>query len=146
MTDQPALLDLAQAKAVIDGVFAKAAEVGCRPLTAAVVDAGGHLLALHRQDGSPPLVPRVVQGKAGAAIGFNTNSRHLAGLAERSPNLVGALVGMTQGVFVPVPGGVLIKDAGGRTLGAVGVGGDTPDNDEICAKAGIAAAGLNAAD
>lgn len=139
-------LTLALARAVIAGAFAKGADMGLKPLTAVVVDAGGALVALERQDGSPPLVSKIVQGKVGAAIGFNTNSRNLAGLAADRPAFVTSVTGLTQGMFVPVPGGVLIKGADGRTLGAIGVGGDTSDNDEACAKAGIAAAGLIAAD
>ena len=137
-------LTLDQARAVIAGTFAKAAELGLRPLSVVVVDVGAHVIALERQDGAAPLTARIVQGKAGSAVGFSTDTRGLAGLAERSPVLVASLTGMMQGMFVPVPGGVLIKGGEGQILGAVGVGGDSPDNDEACAKAGLQAAGFAA--
>ena len=145
MTDAAGPLTLAEARAVIAGVFAKAAEMGLRPLSVVVTDPGGYVVSLDRQDGAAPMTARIVQGKTSSALGFSTDTRGLSGLAERSPVLVASLTGMMQGMFVPVAGGLLIRDSRGHVRGAVGVGGDSPDNDETCAKAGIAAAGLGEA-
>ena len=138
-------LTLSSAEKIVDMALAKGADLGLKPLTAAVLDAGGHLVALKRQDGSSILRPQVASGKAYGAIAVGAGSRWLDENAKTRPHFVQALNGVAGGAIVPVPGGVLIRAGeGGEILGAVGISGDTSDNDEACAVAGIEAAGFGA--
>jgi len=135
---------LAQASTVVDTALKKGRETNCAPLTVAVLDAGGHLVAFKREDKSGILRFDIAYGKAWGALGMGFGSRELADRASKNPLFFGVLANVSQGRLVPVPGGVLIKDAGGAVLGAVGISGDTSDKDEVCAVAGIEAAGLKA--
>ena len=135
---------LAQASTIVDVALNKGRETNCAPLTVAVLDAGGHLVAFKREDRSGILRFDIAFGKAWGAIGMGFGSRELADRAGKNPLFFGVLATVAQGRFVPVPGGVLIKDAGGTVQGAVGISGDTSDNDETAALAGIEAAGLKA--
>jgi uncharacterized protein GlcG (DUF336 family) len=138
-------LTLDQATVILDATLAKGAAMELNPLTVAVVDSGGSLKAFKRQDGpGAALRPQVATGKAFGAVGMGRSSRALAGMAQERPAFIKALVGVSDGRLVPVPGGVLIKNADGDIIGAVGVSGDTSDNDEAAAVAGIEAAGLEA--
>lgn len=139
-----ARLTLEQAAMIVDVTLAKGREMGLNPLTVAVVDDGGHLKAFKREDGpGAALRPQVATGKAVGAVGMGRSSRQLGAMAEERPHFLAALVGASQGRLIPVPGGVLVKD-GDEIVGAVGVSGDTSDNDEAVAVAGIEAAGLAA--
>jgi len=133
-----------QANAIIAGAVAKGRELGLKPLTVAVVDAGGSLICFQRSDGAPPLRPAVAIGKAAGAAGFGVSSRRLGEMAVERPHFVGGIGHVAPHGLIPVAGGVNVVDAAGAILGAVGVSGDTSDNDEIAALAGIAAAGLRA--
>ncbi|MBO0346827.1 GlcG/HbpS family heme-binding protein [Roseibium limicola] len=135
-------LTLSMAEQIISAAFAKAEELGLKPLTVAVIDAGGHLTALSRQDGSSILRPQIAQGKAFGAVAVGTGTRWLNANAESRPHFIQALNGVSNGAIVPVPGGVLMKDEDGDVVGAVGITGDTSDNDEAAALAGVAAVGL----
>src|SRR5215212_5248609 len=115
------------------------------PLTVAVLDAGGHMVAFKREDKSGILRYDIAYGKAWGALGMGFGSRELGDRAAKNPVFLGVLATVSQGRLVPVPGGVLIKDGSGAVLGAVGISGDTSDKDEVCAVAGIEAAGLKAA-
>ena len=137
-------ISLSTAETITTAAFEKAAELGLKPLTVAVLDAGGHTVLLKRQDGSSILRPQIATGKAFGALAVGTGTRFLNANAETRPHFVNALNGASGGAIIPVPGGVLVRSASGETLGAVGVTGDTSDNDETCAVAGIAAAGLTA--
>lgn len=137
-------LTLDQAHAVITGAVAKGRSLGLKPLTVAVVDAGGHLIAFQRADGSPALRPAIAIGKAAGAVGLGVSSRRAGEMAAERPHFVGAIGHLAPSGLVPVAGGVNVIDGDGRIIGAVGVSGDTSDNDEICALAGIGAAGLRA--
>jgi uncharacterized protein GlcG (DUF336 family) len=137
-------LSLAQAETIIETALARAAKMGLKPLTVAVLDAGGHLKSLARQDGSSTLRPEMAQGKARGAISLGMGSRAIFKRAQEQPFFVQALNGLAGGFLVPVPGGVLIRDSDGEIVGAVGITGDTSDNDEACAVAGIEAAGFTA--
>ncbi|HXG53049.1 MAG TPA: heme-binding protein [candidate division Zixibacteria bacterium] len=134
-------LTLDKAAAIVDGALARAREMKIRPLCVAVLDAGGHLKALKREDGAGILRPHIAIGKAWGAIGMGESSRHLGERLKSRPEFLGALSDMSQGKVVPVPGGVLIID-GGAIIGAAGASGGTADEDEACVIAGIAAAGL----
>lgn len=134
---------LAQASVIVDAVIAAGERHGYAPLTCAVLDVGGHLVALKRADGSGILRPEIAIGKAWGALGMGLPSRVLAERAQHMPEFFAALAAVSQGRMVPVPGGVLVRD-GGRVAGAVGVSGDLSDPDEECAVEGIVAAGLDA--
>jgi uncharacterized protein GlcG (DUF336 family) len=135
---------LAQASTIVDVALKKGRDTNCAPLTVAVLDAGGHLVAFKREDKSGILRYDIASGKAWGALGMGFGSRELADRAGKNPLFFGVLATVSQGRLIPVPGGVLIKDADGAVLGAVGISGDTSDKDETCAIAGIEAAGLNA--
>ncbi len=137
-------LALSTAQKIISSALEKAAELGLKPLTVAVLDDGGHQIALARQDGSSIMRPQIATGKAIGALAVGTGTRWLNANAETRPHFVQALNGASGGAIIPVPGGVLIKNGDGETLGAVGVTGDTSDNDEAAAVAGVEAAGLSA--
>lgn len=140
MTD----LSLDTAQKIIAAAMEKAAELKIKPITVAVLDAGGHLTALARQDGSSIMRPQIAYGKAYGALAVGTGTRWLNANAESRPHFIQALNGASGGSIIPVPGGVLIRDGAGKPVGAVGITGDTSDNDEACAVAGIQSAGLTA--
>jgi uncharacterized protein GlcG (DUF336 family) len=135
-------LTLDQASRIIDVALAKAAELKLKPLTVAVLDAGGVLIAFKRQDKSPNLRPEIAMGKAWGSLGVGRSSRGLFQMAQERPAFVNALIAASNGRLIPVPGGVLVRDASATIIGAVGVSGDTSDRDEECAAAGITAVGL----
>ncbi|MCW4116767.1 heme-binding protein [Aurantimonas sp. MSK8Z-1] len=137
-------LTLDQARKAVATALAKGAELGLKPLTVAVLDAGGALVALERSDGASRMRPDIAIGKANGAIALGMGSRAIFKRAEEQPFFIQAMNALAGGVLVPVPGGVLIRDAGGAILGAVGITGDTSDNDETCAVAGIEACGFTA--
>ncbi|HEY5541802.1 MAG TPA: heme-binding protein [Candidatus Binatia bacterium] len=134
-------LTLEKASIIVDRALAKAVEMKIRPLCVAVLDDGGHLVALKRADGASILRPTIAMGKAWGAIGMGESSRHLALRLKDVPAFLGALSDMSGGKVVPVAGGVLIMDKG-IIIGAVGASGATSEEDEACAIAGIQAAGL----
>jgi len=138
-------LTLGHALAIVEAALKKGRELNLQPLAVAVLDAGGHMKAFVREDGAGILRPQIAEGKAWGALGMGFGSRSFAKrIAEQpgAPSFFGALASMSEGRVVPVPGGVLIRDANKDVIGAVGITGDTSDNDEACALAGIAAAGL----
>jgi uncharacterized protein GlcG (DUF336 family) len=135
---------LAQASTIVDTALKKGRDTDCAPLTVAVLDAGGHLVAFKREDKSGILRFDIAYGKAWGALGMGFGSRELGDRAAKNPLFFGVLASVAQGRLVPVPGGVLIRDAAGTVVGAVGISGDTSDKDEVCAVAGIEAAGLKA--
>jgi uncharacterized protein GlcG (DUF336 family) len=137
-------LKLAHASAIIDAALAEGRKRHLAPLAVAVLDAGGHLIAFEREDGAGFVRFDIAHGKAWGALGMGFGTRELAARAAKSPTFVAALAAATQGRMIPSPGGVLIVGADGEIVGAVGISGDTGDNDEVCAMAGIAAAGLSA--
>ncbi len=135
-------LTLAKANAIIQGALDFGAQKSLKPLGVAVLDAGGHLLAFQRQDGATFIRAEVASGKAYAALAVGTSSRSLGAAAVERPHFFQGLSAVSGGRMVPVPGGVLVRDRDGNVLGAVGISGDTSDNDEIAAMAGIEGAGF----
>lgn len=133
---------LAQASIIVDETLKKGRDTKSAPLTVAVLDAGGHLVAFKREDNSGILRFEIAFAKAYGSLGMGFGSREFLERTKVNPTFVGALTVLSQGRIAPVPGGVLIKDANGSVVGAVGVSGDTSDRDEECALAGISAAGL----
>jgi uncharacterized protein GlcG (DUF336 family) len=137
-------ISLSQANQMIDAALKKGNALDLKPLGVAVLDAGGHLIAFARADGASTLRPQIACGKAGGALGLGINSRKIASFAADRPSFIAALGPIAPHGVIPSAGGVLVIDDQGETIGAIGVTGDTPDNDEICALAGIAGAGLKA--
>lgn len=137
-------LTLSQADQIIAEVFAEARRKQLAPLAAAVLDSGGHLIAFKREDGAGFLRFDIATGKAWGALGLGLGTRAIAERAAKLPAFFAALAATSQGRVLPIAGGVLILDAAGFVIGAVGVSGDLADHDEACALAGIAALGLAA--
>ncbi|MGH6672031.1 MAG: GlcG/HbpS family heme-binding protein [Xanthobacteraceae bacterium] len=138
------LITLAQASAIVDAALKKARDSKLAPLSVAVLDAGGHLVAFKREDKSGILRFDIAFGKAWGALGMGLGSRTLASRAAKTPQFFTMLAAASGGRIVSNAGGVLIRDASGDIVGACGISGDTSDKDEICAVAGIEAAGLKA--
>lgn len=134
------ILDIASM--IVDKSLEKGREMGFAPLTVAVLDAGGHLKVLKREDGSSLLRPEIAVGKAWGVLGMGFGGRELARRAAKMPAFFGVLSELSSGRMVPVPGGVIIRSPSGEILGSVGISGDTSENDETCAVYGIKAAGL----
>ncbi|MQA01815.1 MAG: heme-binding protein [Streptosporangiales bacterium] len=133
-------LRLGVAQQIAGGVFELRQQRGYLPLTVAVLDAGGHVVVLQREDGASIMRPQIASGKAWGALGMGLPSRELARRAQGQPQFFAALA---PGGLVPVPGGVLVRDPQTREIvGAVRVSGDTSDRDEECAVAAIEATGL----
>ena len=139
MTD----ITLAQAGTVIDGALAEARSLKLPPMTVAVLDKGGHLTALKREDRSANLRADIAIGKARGALGLGQNSRAMAERIDKAPHFFMAIAALSGGNMIPVPGGVLIYDSDRNVIGAAGLSGDSADNDEKCGLAGIAKAGLS---
>lgn len=135
-------LSLDAAKQIIDAALAKGRDLQLKPLTVVVLDASGELKALQREDGASPLRPAVALGKAHGALYMHTSSRALGEMAAERPQFFGALAEAAGGKLIPAAGGVMIKQ-GEQIIGAVGISGDLSDQDEICAIAGVEAAGLS---
>lgn len=137
-------LTLNAANMIIAAALAKASELKLQPLAVTVLDAGGRLKAFQRQDGTSIMRFEISSGKAFGALAVGTGSRWLHNQAKDRPHFLEGLSGVSGGKIVPVPGGVIIKDENGEILGAVGISGDTSDNDEAAAIAGIESAGFQA--
>ena len=136
-------LTLDVARKILDTALAKGDEKKLKPLVVTVLDARGCVKITAAQDGTSLLRSEIAHGKAYGALGMGMGSRALYQRAQEQAYFIDAVNTMAKGALVPVPGGVLIMD-GATLLGAVGVSGDTSDNDEACAVAGILTAGLTA--
>ena len=134
-------LNLDKAQSIIEFALNWRKENGLNPLTVAVLDSAGVLIAIAREDGASNLRPEIAQGKARGAIGMGTGSRALFNRAQEQPYFIQSMNSLANGSLVPVPGGVLIK-LDSQLLGAVGITGDTSDADEACAIAAIEALGF----
>ncbi len=138
------MITLDQARIMVAEARAKGRALGLKPLTVAVLDAGGHLLAFEREDGASPGRFEIARGKAYGAVMLGMGGKAQMARAEGQAYYMAARNGAFGGKVVPVPGGVLVRDAAGAVIGAVGVTGDTSDNDAAAAVAGIEAAGYSA--
>ncbi len=134
------MLTLKDANTIIVTALAKGRELELKALTVVVLDHSGEIKACAREDGSSRLRPTVAKGKASGALALETSSRALAEMASARPEFFNSLVAASGGNLVAAAGGVLIK-SGTIVLGAVGISGDTSDQDEACAIAGVEAAG-----
>ncbi len=136
------MLTLAVATEIIDEALAEARRRSFAPLAVAVLDAGGHLIAYKREDGAGIVRFDIAFGKAWGSLGMGFGSRELSQRAGKNPTFITTLTSISGGRMVPSPGGVLILNADGQVLGAIGISGDIGDNDEIAALAGITKVGL----
>jgi len=139
-----ALLTLDVARSILDAALRQSASLGLKPLAIIILDARGCLKAAAVQDGTSLLRSEIAHGKAYGALALGMGSRAIFKRAQEQAYFVDAVNTLAQGKVVPVPGGVLIQDAGGDLVGAVGISGDTSDNDEACAVAAIETAGFEA--
>lgn len=137
-------ISLRRARTLISRTLAKGREMGLKPLSVIVLDAGGNVKAFEREDGASNLRFQMAHAKAYGALGVGMGSRALMNRAESQPYFVGALAGCFGDSLLPVPGGVLVRDRKGAIIGALGVTGDTSDNDEAAAVAAIQSVGLTA--
>lgn len=137
-------LTLDTARTILEAALAKVVEKKTKPMAIVVLDARGCVKASVAQDGTSLMRFEVAHGKAYGALAMGLGSRAIFKRANEQPYFIDAVNTMARGALIPVPGGVLIKDGGGHVLGAVGISGDTSENDEECAVAGIDAAGLKA--
>jgi len=135
-------IGLETAKSITAGVRAAGRDHGLKPLTVVVLDAGGHVVSVEREDGSSNSRFEIAFGKAYGALALGMGSRSLMARAEQQAYFITAAAAAIGGKLVPVPGGVLVKDDSGSVVGCVGVSGDTSDNDELAAMAGITSASL----
>jgi uncharacterized protein GlcG (DUF336 family) len=135
-------ITLDQAATVVDAALSAARKESLMPLTVVVLDKGGHMVALKREDKSGILRVEIATGKAYGALGLGVSSRLMRDRFAERGNFVSGLAAASDGRFVPVPGGVLIRDSGGDIIGAVGISGDASDKDEFAAIEGVKAAGL----
>lgn len=135
-------ISLDRAEAIVAAARAHGRQLGLKPLSVAVLDAGGHLLAFQREDGASTLRPQIAIAKAAGALALGISSRRIAEMAEERPSFVASLGPIAPHGIVPAAGGVIVVDGEGRAIGAVGITGDTSDNDEACALAGLMSVGL----
>ncbi|MFD5276835.1 heme-binding protein [Pseudarthrobacter sp. NPDC058362] len=135
---------LETAQAIITKALETGQQEGFKPLTVVVLDAGGHVIAAARQDGASNNRFDIAHGKAYGALAMGVGSRALMERAEQQAYFISAAAASLGGRLIPVPGGVLVRDGDGGLLGAVGITGDTSDNDETAALKAIASAGLTA--
>jgi uncharacterized protein GlcG (DUF336 family) len=136
------LLTLNQALTVAQATLAEGAKKGFLPLAVAVLDTAGQPLAILRDERTSLHRADIAIGKAAGCLAMGFGGRELAKRAAAMPHFIAAVGSIFPKGLIPVPGGILIRDTNGQLLGAVGVSGDTSDNDEVCALAGIAAVGL----
>lgn len=136
-------ITLEQAQAIVAGALSHARASGFAPMAVVVLDSRGAMKAFAAEDGTSLKRPEIANGKAAGALAMGVGSRTLGVRAVERPHFIAAVTHAVGGSMVPVAGGVLIKGEGGF-IGAVGVTGDTSDNDEAAALAGISAAGLMA--
>lgn len=139
-------LSLAEALAIIEGTFAAAEKYACHALAAIVLDAGGRVKAFHKQDGASLMRFEIAYGKAFAALSLGRSSRMVLQKAREKPLFVQSMEQIADGPLFLEAGGQLIRDDQGEVMGAIGVTGDVNEMDDICAIAGIRAAGLRADD
>ncbi|QYK40076.1 MAG: heme-binding protein [Paracoccaceae bacterium] len=135
-------ITIRKARTILKATLAKGREMNLKPLAVAVLDAGGHPIAFEREDGSAPGRFDLARGKAYGCLMLGLGGKAINARAESQPYFVQAMNGLYEGRFVPVMGGVLVRDAKGNVVGAVGVTGDTSENDAAAAAVGIEAAGL----
>jgi uncharacterized protein GlcG (DUF336 family) len=136
------LLSLTQASDIVDAALDKARELNLRALTVTVLDPGGHPIVVKREDSSGILRPQIAHAKAWGCLGTGHGGAAGARHATRDPAFFAALSAISEGRIASSRGGALIRDKEGNLLGAIGVSGDRPENDEACALAGVESVSL----
>ncbi len=137
-----ASITLNKARTIVRKTLAKGREMELKPLSVVVLDAGGNPLAFEREDGAAPGRFEIARGKAYGCVMLGMTGTQLRDRAEAQAYFVTSVNGAYGGRVIPVPGGILVRDKRGQVLGAVGVTGDTSENDAEAGLAGIEAAGL----
>lgn len=135
-------LPLEAASRIVDEALRLGRQENLLPLTVVVLDAGGKMVAMKCEDGSGLVRFDVAFGKAWGSLGMGISSRLIRDRLSARPTFQSALATASDGRLIPVPGGVLIRDGDGVTIGAVGISGDTSDKDEFCAIEAIRSVGL----
>ncbi len=135
-------LKLSRGRKIVLSALSTGRDANLAPLTVVVLDVGGHVVCLEREDGSGIMRADIAIAKAWGALGMSMSSREIGDRLQDKPTFLGALASVSQGRFGPVPGGVLVCNDKGEVIGAVGISGDVSDQDEFCAIEGIKAAGL----
>jgi uncharacterized protein GlcG (DUF336 family) len=139
-------ISLRQANDLISAIFSAGQDLHLKPLSVVVTDPGGHVIAFQRQDGASAGRFQIALGKAGGAIFLGVSSRTIGEIAVDRPTFVASLGGLCSEGIVPAAGGLLVTAGDSAIVGAVGVTGDTSDNDEQAAKLGLRAVGLHSRD
>lgn len=137
-------LPLEKARTIIAAVLAEGRKRDLQPLTVVVLDGGGHIVSLDREDGSGRLRLEIARGKASAALGLGISSGTIGARNQGRDAFLAGVAAASGGEFIAAAGSALVLDAEGRAVGAVGVSGDTPEDDEACAIIGVEAAGYRA--
>ncbi|CUR56815.1 conserved hypothetical protein [metagenome] len=138
MTNTSAILTVAEAESIVERALEFRRAQGLSPMTVAVLDLGGHPILVKREDACGFLRVDIAIGKAKGALGFMLSSRALAERALQLPSFMAAVASLSDGGVIPAAGGVLLTDeVSGTVVGAVGVSGDTSDNDEACIAAAL---------
>ncbi|MES0824731.1 GlcG/HbpS family heme-binding protein [Ruegeria sp. SCP11] len=135
-------VSLRKARTIIRKTLEKGRELELKPLSVVVLDAGGHVIAFEREDGAAPGRFSIAHGKAYGSVMLGMAGTAQMQRAEGQAYFMAAVNGVYGGQVVPVPGGILLRDRKGSVVGAIGVTGDTSDNDAVAGMAGIEAAGL----
>lgn len=135
-------ISLHQAQTIVAAALAEGRQRSLKPLTVAVLDPGSHLIALGRDDGASTLRPQIAIAKASGALGLGMSSRAIAEMAETRSTFVNSLTTLAPNGLIAAAGGLIVYGESGAIYGAVGITGDTSENDEACAMVGIAASGL----
>jgi uncharacterized protein GlcG (DUF336 family) len=136
-------INLSQAQAIVAAALVHGRSLNLKPISVAILDPGGHLIAFAREDNSSNLRPQIAFAKASGALALGVSSRVLNEMAIERPTFINAVAGLNPVGIVPAAGGIIIRDQEGAVQGAVGVTGDTSDNDELCAIAGVQAVKLS---
>lgn len=135
-------LDLDTASRITEEVLRLRLQHELLPMAVAILDAGGNLVSFRRENGCGVMRYDIAFGKAWAALGMGMSTRQIRDRLANRPTFQGALAAASDGRFIPTPGGVLILNAQGEAIGAVGISGDASDKDEFCAIEAIKVAGL----
>lgn len=135
-------LTLAVANGIIEAALTRAHELKLSPICIVVLDEGGYLKAMQREDGASLIRPQIAYAKAWGAVSMGVSSRQLGKFAAERPQFMNALIGIAEGRMMPVPGGVLIRSLNQEILGSIGISGDLSERDEACAIFGITSLGL----
>lgn len=136
------MLSLHQASEIVDAALTTARELDLRPLTITVLDPGGHPIVTKREDGCGILRPQIAHAKAWGCLGTGHGGAVGARHATKDPAFFAALAAISEGRIASSRGGALIRTEQGALLGAIGVSGDRPENDETAAIAGVEKVGL----